>query len=165
MNTPTQSLKALKTQWSKKRNVIAKIEYHKHGSNTRFIVTSLLGSPKILYEKKYCERGDMENRIKEHQLYLFSIRTGSSKMKANQLRLWFSSIAYNLLHLFRSFGLRKTKMKYAQCNTIRIRFIKLGATVKISCRRVFVAFSEAFTLKEIFVKAYESIKKIKPLSY
>jgi hypothetical protein len=148
--------------WSKKRNVIAKIEYHKHGSNIRFIVTTLLGKPKILYEKKYCERGDMENRIKEHQLYLFSLRTSSSKMNANQLRLWFSSIAYNLLHLFRNFALRKTKMKDAQCSTIRLRFIKLGATIKISCRRVFVAFSEVFTLKEIFVEAYESIQKLKP---
>jgi hypothetical protein len=114
--------------WSHERRVIGKAEVLAKGANPRFIVTSLSKYPaRRLYEQIYCARGEMENRIKEQQLGLFADRTSSTRMKANQLRLWFSTAAYLLLHQLRQLGLKGTAMARAQCQTIRIKLLKIGA--------------------------------------
>ena len=99
--------------WSRPRRVIGKAEHLGKGANPRFVVTSLAAEAcdaRRLYEEEYCARGEMENRIKEQQLYLFADRTSAHTMRANQLRLWFSSVAYTLLQVIREFGLQGTKL-------------------------------------------------------
>jgi len=110
--------------WSRRRRVVAKAEYLDKGSNPRFVVTSIKKvrmDVRAVYENLYCGRGDMENRIKEQQLWLFADRTSTGKMRANQLRLYFSSVAYMLMQALRRLGLKGTKMATAQCNTIRLK--------------------------------------------
>ena len=128
-----------RSSWSCPRRVVAKAEYMEKGPNPRFVVTNLTSweyEPSQLYEKLYCARGEMENRIKEQQLYLFADRTSSATMKANQLRLWFSSLAYVILNELRSVGLRRTRMAEATCQSIRLKLLKIGAHVRVSVRRV-----------------------------
>ena len=134
--------RTLKT-WSRTRRVIAKAEHLPKGSNPRFIVTSLDGAARALYENVYCARGDMENRIKEQQLYLFADRTSAATMRANQIRLWFASLAYTVLQLLRHLLLRGTRMGRAQCHTIRLKLLKIGARVRVTARRIWVSFTEA----------------------
>jgi Transposase DDE domain group 1 len=125
--------------WSRKRRVIAKAEWTQGGPNPRFIVTSLKAAEingRYLYEAVYCARGEMENRIKECQLDLFADRTSAATMKANQLRLWFASMAYVLMCALRRIGLAHTQFAQATCGTIRLRLLKIGALVRISCRRI-----------------------------
>ena len=132
--------------WSRKRRVVAKIEWTKEGANPRFVVTSLTRrqcKAKDLYEKVYCARGDMENRIKECQLDLFADRTSAGTMRANQLRLWFYSMAYVLLCALRRIGLHDTDLAQATCGTIRLKLLKIGALVRISVRRIRIAMSSA----------------------
>jgi hypothetical protein len=117
--------------WSQTRRVIGKAEHLPKGANPRFVVTSLspeLWGPAPLYEQLYCARGEMENRIKEQQLCLFADRTSSHWMKSNQLRLWFSSVAYILLSELRRLGLAGTDLAHARCDTIRIKLLKIGAS-------------------------------------
>ena len=112
--------------WSCGRRVIGKAEYLAKGENPRFIVTNLLSSEIAagqLYEDVYCARGDMENRIKEQQLYLFSDRTSSATMQANQLRLYFSSLAYVIMNELRTRALQNTEFAKAQCHTIRLKLM------------------------------------------
>lgn len=149
--------------WSCSRRVIGKAEHLDKGSNPRFIVTSLAGDefPACwLYESGYCARGEMENRIKEQQLWMFADRTSSSVMRANQLRLWFSSVAYVLMNAFREFALAGTEMEKAQCGTIRTKMLKIGTMVRISVRRIRLFFASAFPYQDIFAQAYENIQKI-----
>ena len=125
--------------WSKERRVIGKAKHLAKGANPRFVVTSLERdeiSAKCLYEKEYCARGEIENRIKEQQLYLFADRTSAATMRANQLRLWFSSVAYVLLNELRRVGLRSTEFAKAQCHTIRNKLLKIGGQIRISVRRI-----------------------------
>ncbi len=132
--------------WSRKRRVVAKIECTKEGANPRFVVTSLTRrqcKAKDLYEKVYCARGDMENRIKECQLDLFADRTSAGTMRANQLRLWFYSMAYVLLCALRRIGLHDTDLAEATSGTIRLKLLKIGALVRISVRRIRIAMSSA----------------------
>lgn len=132
--------------WSRRRRVIAKAEWTGGEANPRFIVTSLKAeryAARPLYEDFYCARGEMENRIKEAQGDLFADRTSTATMRANQLRLWFSSMAYVLLCALRRIGLAHTQFAAATCGTIRLKLLKLGALVKISARRVKIAFSSA----------------------
>jgi hypothetical protein len=139
--------------WSRTRRVIGKAEYLDKGANPRFIVTSLCGDrydARTVYERLYCARGDMENRIKEQQLGLFADRTSTATMRANQLRLYLSSIAYVLMSELRRIGLRGTEMARAQVGTIRTALLKLGAVVTVSARRVFVQMSAAFTMSTLF---------------
>jgi hypothetical protein len=153
--------KTLKS-WSRKRRVIGKAEYLHKGENPRFIVTSLSSkhiSPKALYEKTYCARGDMENRIKEQQLSLFADRTSCTKMRANQLRLWFSAVAYQFFECIRRFGLVNTIMHKAQVDTIRLKLLKIGAVVRISVRRVVIALSSAYPYKHIFNTVMKNLKQ------
>lgn len=133
--------------WSCERRVIGKAEHLPGKANPRFVVTNL--SPheacaKRLYERLYCARGDMENRIKEQQLGLFADRTSSATLRANQLRLYFSSFAYVLLHGLRRLGLAGTAFAKAQSTTIRLKLLKIGARLRLSVRKVWLSFSEAY---------------------
>ena len=135
-----------RSSWSRERRVIAKAEFTNGEANPRFVVTSLRRAqckPKYLYEKIYCARGDMENRIKECQLDLYADRTSSATMRANQLRLWFASMAYVLLCAMRRIGLHHTPFADASCGTIRLKLLKIGALVRISVRRIKVAMASA----------------------
>jgi hypothetical protein len=130
--------------WSRERRVIAKAEFTKDEANPRFVVTSLTRGqckPKYLYEKLYCARGEMENRIKECQLDLYADRTSTATMRANQLRLWFASMAYVLLCALRRIGLHHTRFDKASCGTIRLKLMKIGALVRISVRRIKIAMA------------------------
>ena len=130
--------------WSCKRRVVAKAEHTKDEANPRFVVTSLKQAEckaKYLYERLYCARGDMENRIKECQLDLYADRTSTATMRANQLRLSFASMAYVLLCATRRIGLHDTKFADATCGTIRLKFLKIGALVRISVRRIKIAMA------------------------
>jgi hypothetical protein len=130
--------------WSRERRVVAKAEFTGGEANPRFVVTSLKRvecKPKYLYEKIYCARGDMENRIKECQLDLYADRTSSATMRANQMRLWFASMAYVLLCALRRIGLHHTPFMDASCGTIRLKLLKIGAIVRISVRRIKIAMA------------------------
>jgi len=132
--------------WSRPRRVVAKVEWSKGEANPRFVVTSLTRrecKAKHLYEKVYCARGDMENRIKECQIDLFADRTSASTMRANQLRLWLHSMAYVLLCATRRIGLYDTDLAEATCGTIRLKLLKIGALVRISVRRIRIAMASA----------------------
>jgi Transposase DDE domain group 1 len=132
--------------WSRSRRVIAKAEWTEGEANPRFIVTSLKRAEtgaRHLYETIYCARGEMENRIKECQLDLYADRTSAATMRANQLRLWFASLAYALVCALRRIGLAKTIFADATCGTIRLKLLKLGALVRISVRRIRIAMASA----------------------
>jgi hypothetical protein len=147
--------------WSRKRRVVAKAEYLDKGANPRFVVASIDRQridAAVLYEKIYCGRGDMENRIKEQQLWLFADRTSAGKMRANQLRLYFSSVAYMLMQALRRLGLKGTKMATAQCNTIRLKLFKIGALVKISVRKVWVSLASGYPYVNLFHQVYRNLQ-------
>jgi len=132
--------------WSRQRRVIGKAEWTKGEANPRFIVTSLRKvetNGRFLYEKVYCARGDMENRIKECQGDLFADRTSTATMRANHLRLWFASFAYVLLCAVRRIGLAHTQFAEATCGTIRLKLLKLAGLVRISARRIKFALASA----------------------
>jgi hypothetical protein len=132
--------------WSRRRRVIAKAEWTQGEANPRFVVTSLKRTEtgaRALYEDIYCARGDMENRIKECQLDLYADRTSAATMRANQLRLWFASMAYVLVCALRRIGLAETVFADATCGTIRLRLLKIGALVRISVRRIRIAMASA----------------------
>ena len=132
--------------WSRYRRVIGKAEWTGGEANPRFVVTSLKpaeAEARHLYEAIYCARGEMENRIKECQLDLFADRTSAATMRANQLRLWFASIAYALLCALRRIGLAHTQFANATCGTIRLKLLKIGALVRLSVRRVKIAMASA----------------------
>jgi len=135
-----------RTSWSRRRRIVAKAEWTKDEANPRFVVTSLprhAAAAKHLYEKVYCARGEMENRIKECQLDLYADRTSAATMRANQLRLWFHSMAYVLVCALRRIGLQDTALAQATCGTIRLKLLKIGALVRISVRRIKVAMASA----------------------
>jgi hypothetical protein len=147
--------------WSRQRRVVGKAEHLQKGANPRFVVTSLSAAAcaaPALYEQQYCARGEMENRIKEQQLMLFADRTSCATMRANQLRLYFSTMAYVLLRALRQYGLAGTELATAQCDTIRWRLLKIGAVVRVSVRRVMVALSEAFPLREVFTRVWANLQ-------
>lgn len=148
--------------WSCERRVVGKAEYITDKENPRFVVTTL--SPErwpaqALYEELYCARGEMENRIKEQQLGLFADRTSTHTLRGNQLRLWFSSIAYVILHDLRRLALVGTELARAQVSTIRCRLLKLGAIVTVSVRRVYLSFSSVFPLQELFARILANIRQ------
>jgi hypothetical protein len=143
--------------WSRKRRVVAKAEWTHGGANPRFVVTSLRRAEcaaRHLYETVYRARGEAENRIKECQLDLFADRTSAATMKANQLRLWFASMAYVLMSALRRIGLRHTQFAEATCGTLRLRLLKIGALVKISCRRIKLAMASAFPCQQEYALAH-----------
>jgi Transposase DDE domain group 1 len=141
--------------WSRERRVIAKAEWTQGEANPRFIVTSLAEeNGRHLYENVYCARGEMENRIKECQIDLFADRTSTRTMAANQLRLWFASMAYVLVNSLRRLALQTTDLAHATCGTIRRKLFKIGALVTISVRRIKFAMASGCPYKAIFATAH-----------
>jgi len=145
--------------WSRARRVVAKAEHLEKGENPRFVVTSLSTEAwpaQALYEQRYCARGDMENRIKE-QLMLFSDRTSTHYLRSNQLRLYFSSVAYVLLQMLRRLGLEGTELAQAQCSSIRLKLLKIGALIRITVRKVWVSLASGYPYVTLFRQVYEKL--------
>lgn len=152
--------------WTCERRVIGKAEYLGQGANPRFIVTSLGAEfeAQDLYEKLYCARGEMENRIKEQQLYLFADRTSTHWLPANQLRLYFASFAYVLVETLRRLALIGTEMAKAQCHTIRLKLFKIGAQIRVTVRKVWLSLSESYPLADLFGRVWSRLQQIPILS-
>jgi Transposase DDE domain group 1 len=147
--------------WSRRRRVVGKAEWTHGEANPRFIVTSLKPAEcdaRTLYERVYCARGEMENRIKECQLDLFADRTSAASMRANQLRLWFASMAYVLLCALRRIGLAHTQFAEATCGSIRLKLLKIGALVRISVRRITVAMASGCPYRHEFALAHARLR-------
>jgi len=146
--------------WSQARRVVAKAEVLGDKENPRFVVTSLRGrrwSRRALYEKLYCARGEMENRIKE-QMSLFADRVSTETMRANQMRLYLSGVAYVLVSALRRLGLAGTELERAQATTIRLRLLKIGAQVRVTARRVWVQMAESFPLQSLFWQVADQLR-------
>ena len=139
-----------------KRDVISKAEYGEFGRNPRFIMTTLSGDPQALYEDVYCNSGNMENRIKEQQLYLFADRTSAHKWWSNQLHLQLSSLAYVLFERMRNCALKGTELARAQVSTIRHKILKIGAVIRHNTRSIYFSLSSACPYKEIFMQVAET---------
>jgi len=118
---------------------------------------------KSLYEEVYCARGDMENRIKEQQLCLFADRTSSTAMRANELRLWFSSVGYTLMTALQRLGLQGTELAPAQCDAIRFKLLKIEARIRVTVRKVWVSLAESFPYRALFQGVYENLIRRCPL--
>ena len=157
----TEFFYATEKTWSRERRVVAKAEHLEKGSNPRFVVTSLSAEQMVaqeLYEKVYCARGECpENRIKEQQLDLFADRTSTGKMWSNQLRLYFSSIAYVLLQTLRRLALAGTEMEKAQCGTIRLKLLKIGAQIRVTVRKVWVSLAEGYPYAILFARVLANL--------
>jgi len=148
---------------SRQRRVIGKAEHLAKGENPRFVVTSVSTTnldARAVYEDLYCARGEMENRIKEQQLALFADRTSTHAMRSNQLRLYFSSFAYVLMQTLRRLGLKGTALAKAQCDTIRLKLFKIGAHIRLSVRRVCIAFSESYPYADLFRQVLRTLQGI-----
>jgi hypothetical protein len=146
--------------WSCTRRVVGKAEHLEKGPNPRFVVTSLSAAEhetRTLYEKDYCARGEMENRIKEQQRCLFADRTSCQSMRANQLRLWLSSVAYTLLQALRRLGLPGTSMAQAQCDTIRLKLLKIGAQIRVTVRKIWISLAEGYPYEALFRQVYQNL--------
>jgi len=159
-NDLTSIARRTRKSWSRAHRVVAKAEFLDKGQNPRFIVTSL--SPdewaaQQLYEKFYCARGEMENRIKE-QMCLFADRLSTDAMPANHFRLYFSALAYTLVEALRRLALKGTEWAQAQISTIRLKLFKIGALVRVSVRRVEVQMSSAYPWKEIYAAAFHALR-------
>jgi hypothetical protein len=160
--------------WSCKRRLIGKAEILSKGRNPRFIITNFpsegfvgedakcYSSPAWLYEKLYCSRGDMENRIKEEQLDLFADRTSAHWMGSNQLRLWFSAFAHLIFSKLRAEVLCGTELAKATVGQIRLKLMKIGARVRVSCRRVHLELVSAYPWQETFIRAYQNLINFSP---
>ncbi len=143
--------------WGRSRRIITKIEYTEKGSNTRYVVTNLGGKPQLLYDKLYCARGDMENRIKEQQLDLFADRTSCHHWWANQFRLLLSSLAYILLEAIRRLALQGTELARVYVGTLRLKLIKIGAVILRNTRRIRFLLSSACPNQKLFLHAREKL--------
>jgi hypothetical protein len=150
-----------KTTWSKKRRIVSKVEHLTKGANARFIVTSLSKDEidaRTLYEKVYCARGEMENRIKEQQLDLFADRTSTATMRGNQLRLYISSVAYILSSALRRIGLTGSRLANSYIGTIRETLFKIGALVEVTTRRVTIRMSSGYPYADLFNRVANTIR-------
>ena len=146
--------------WSRARRVVAKAEHLEKGSNPRFVVTSLAPQAwgaRRLYEELYCARGEMENRIKE-QLSLFADRTSTALLRSNQVRLYFSSVAYLLMEALRRLGLAGTELARVQCDTLRRKLLKIGAQIRITVRKVWVSLAGGYPYEELFAQVYTQLR-------
>ena len=146
--------------WSCSRRVVCKLSYDDNGPKRRFVVTSIPASkviPSQIYTEYYCPRGDMENRIKEQQLDLFSDRTSTHEFHSNQLRLWFSSLAYVLLQALRQHCLSQTQLANASVGTIRNQLLKLVAQIRLSVRRVHIAICSACPVQSLFALVHQRL--------
>ena len=144
--------------WDKKRRVIVKAEWLPLGPNNRFVVTNLSGDPEDLYDLLYCQRGEMENRIKEQQLGLFADRTSCHAFEANQFRLLLSSAAYILMEALRRIGLEATELSRAQVQTIRLKLFKVAARVRQSVRRFVFHLSTSYPYRALFEKVLRCLR-------
>ena len=156
--------------WSAERRVMAKAEHLPGKANPRFVVTSLpewevtwdekliWNDARTVYEKLYCARGEMENRIKEQQLDLFADRTSTHDLKSNQLRMWLSAVGYLMLNALRRTALVGTRLERSDCGTIRLELLKIGAVVKVSVRRIALSFSSAFPREDLFKLALSRLR-------
>ena len=157
------SYRAKKTKkggWERERRVVAKAEHLEGKENPRFIVTSLSNAPwaaQALYEELYCARGDMENRIKE-QLSLFADRVSAETMRANQLRLYFSVMAYVLMSGLRRLGLKATELAQAQVSTIRIKLLKIGARVRVTVRKVWISMASSYPWQGLYQQVWANLR-------
>lgn len=143
--------------WDRQRRVIAKAEFSAQGRNPRFVVTSLEGDAQALYDKVYCGRGEMESRIKEQQLGLFSDRTSCHSWWANQFRVILSAAAYVLMETIRRVGLRGTQLARAQVGTIRLKLLKVGTVIVRNTRRIRFFFANAYPYQELFKSVREAL--------
>jgi Transposase DDE domain group 1 len=166
---PTRTFAELRYQahktWSRERRVVAKAEHLAKGPNPRFVVTSLSIADRAaqpLYERDYCGRGEMEDRIKEQQLHLFADRAGAQTMRADQVRLSFSSIAHVLLEASRRLGLAGTELAEAQCQTIRLKLLKVGSLVRVTVRKVWVRLSSGSRYAEVFRRVHANLARLRP---
>jgi hypothetical protein len=144
--------------WDRPRPVIAKVEASPKGRNPRFILTSLEGDSRGLYEKRYCARGEMENRIKEQQLGLFADRTSAHHWWANQLRLLLSSLAYTLIEAIRRLALAGTELARAQVGTLRLKLLKIGAVILRNTRRIRFLLPSAYPYQVLFAQAVARLR-------
>ncbi len=157
------SYRAKKTKkggWERERRVVAKAEHLEGKENPRFIVTSLSNAPwaaQALYEELYCARGDMENRIKE-QLSLFADRVSAETMRANQLRLYFSVMAYVLMSGLRRLGLKATELAQAQVSTIRTKLLKIGARVRVTVRKVWISMASSYPWQGLYQQVWANLR-------
>jgi hypothetical protein len=148
--------------WSRPRRAVAKAEQLEGKENPRFVVTNLSAEDwpaQQLYEELYCERGEMENRIKE-QLSLFAGRVSAETMRANQLRVSFAGVAYVLLHGLRRLGLKGTELERAQATTIRLRLLKIGARIRITVRKVWLSMASSYPLQRLFAQVYGNLRPV-----
>ena len=143
--------------WDRQRRLIVKAEHLEQGANTRFIVTNLPGDPQELYDDLYCQRGEMENRIKEQQMDLFADRTSCHDFVANQFRLLLSAAAYVLTETLRRTALKDTELKNAQVGTIRLKLLKIGARIKTSVRRIVLHMASGYPLQDLFHQIAERL--------
>jgi hypothetical protein len=148
--------------WDRQRRVIVKGEHNAKGANPRFIVTNVPGDPRELYEDVYCQRGEMENRIKEQQLDLFADRTSCHRFLANQFRVFLSSAAYVLVQALRRTALVGTELAQAQVGTIRLRLLKVAARVVLSARRIVFHLAGSYPYQQLFRAVYERLTGVQP---
>lgn len=145
--------------WNTARRVICKVEYHTHGSNVRFVLTTdKTGDPEELYNEQYCLRGEMENKLKQMKLDLESDRMSCTRFIANQFRMLLSSLAYILINQFRRHGLRGTQFANAYCKTIRLKLFKVGAVIIKNTRRIACYFSSHYTYQELFINTLAKLQ-------
>ncbi|MGH9440308.1 MAG: IS1380 family transposase, partial [Terriglobia bacterium] len=148
--------------WTRARRVVAKAEHLEKGSNPRFVVTSLSAESweaRRLYEELYCARGEMENRIKE-QLMLFADRTSTAFLRSNQTRLYFSSMAYLLMEALRRLGLQGTEWAQAQATTIRLKVLKIGALIRVTVRKVWIALAEGYPYAKAWASVWTRLQQV-----
>lgn len=146
--------------WDRERRVVAKAEHINGKENPRFVVTSLpeqTWAARALYEDLYCARGDMENRIKE-QFSLFADRVSAETMRANQFRLYLSTMAYVLVSALRRLGLKATELAQAQVSTIRTKLLKIGAQVRVSVRRVYVSLASSYPWQDLYRQVWTNLR-------
>jgi hypothetical protein len=146
--------------WDRTRRVVSKAEHIDGKENPRFVVTSLAPerwSAQTLYEQLYCERGDMENRIKE-QFSLFADRVSTETMRANQMRLYLSAMAYILVSGLRRLGLPATELAQAQVSTIRTKLFKIGAQIRVTVRKVWVSMSSSYPWQDLYQQVWANLR-------
>ena len=130
--------------WSRERTVIARVEATSKGADIRFIVSNLPGPAKVLYEKIYCARGQMENMIKDHKRYTKSDRTSCHRWEANQFRLFLHTGAYWLLHRLRQAAPRRSRWRKATFETLRRTFLKIAVRIEELKSRIKIALPSAY---------------------
>jgi len=154
---PYRTKKTKKGGWDRERRVVAKAEHIDGKENPRFVVTSLTDESRKLYEEIYCARGDMENRIKE-QFSLFADRVSAETMRANQLRLYLSAMAYVLVSGLRRLGLKATELAEAQVSTIRTKLLKIGAQIRVTVRKVWVSMASSYPWQSLYQEVWENLR-------